>query len=135
MKTLVQWGIPVMGHVGLTPQSVNQFGGFRKQGKTQSEADRILAEAQALEQAGAFCVVLEHIPADLAQTITQTLTIPTIGIGAGGRCAGQVLVTADVLGLSAWQPPFAKVYANLRQQAIEAAQQFCADVRSGQYPG
>lgn len=135
VKTLVQWGIPVMGHVGLTPQSVNQFGGFRKQGKTQSEADRILAEAQALEQAGAFCVVLEHIPADLAQTITQTLTIPTIGIGAGGRCAGQVLVTADVLGLSAWQPPFAKVYANLRQQAIEAAQQFCADVRSGQYPG
>ena len=135
VKNLVQWGIPVMGHVGLTPQSVNQFGGFRKQGKTQSEADRILAEAQALEQAGAFCVVLEHIPTDLAHRITQTLTIPTIGIGAGNQCDGQVLVTADVLGLSAWQPPFAKVYANLRQQAIEAAQQFCADVRSGQYPG
>lgn len=135
VQQLVQWGIPVMGHVGLTPQSVNQFGGFRKQGKTQAEADRILAEAQALEQAGAFCVVLEHIPADLAHTITQALTIPTIGIGAGGQCDGQVLVTADVLGLSAWQPPFAKVYVNLRQQAIEAAQQFCADVRSGQYPG
>ncbi len=132
---LVQWGIPVMGHVGLTPQSVNQFGGFRKQGKTEKEADRILSEAQDLEQAGAFCVVLEHIPADLARDITKALVIPTIGIGAGVHCDGQVLVTADVLGLSAWQPPFAKVYTNLRQQAIDAAQQFCGEVRSGQYPG
>jgi 3-methyl-2-oxobutanoate hydroxymethyltransferase len=131
---LVQWGIPVMGHVGLTPQSVNQLGGFRKQGKTAEEGDRILAEAKALEQAGAFCVVLEHIPAELARNITKALSIPTIGIGAGVHCDGQVLVTADVLGLSAWQPPFAKVYANLRQQAIEAAQQFCEEVRSGQYP-
>jgi 3-methyl-2-oxobutanoate hydroxymethyltransferase len=135
VQTLVQWGIPVMGHVGLTPQSVNQFGGFRKQGKTEAEADRILAEAQALEQAGAFSLVLEHIPADLAQRISDTLTIPTIGIGAGPHCTGQVLVTADVLGLSPWQPPFAKAYANLRQQAIDAAQQFCDEVRSGQYPG
>jgi 3-methyl-2-oxobutanoate hydroxymethyltransferase len=135
VRCLVQWGIPVMGHVGLTPQSVNQFGGFRKQGKSTAEADRILAEAQALEQAGAFCVVLEHIPAALAQTITQTLAIPTIGIGAGAHCDGQVLVTADVLGLSDWQPPFAKAYANLKHQAIEAAQQFCGDVRSRQYPG
>ncbi|PSN12715.1 3-methyl-2-oxobutanoate hydroxymethyltransferase [filamentous cyanobacterium CCT1] len=134
VRHLVQWGIPVMGHVGLTPQSVNQFGGFRKQGKTQTEADRILAEAKALEQAGAFSIVLEHIPAELARDITKALSIPTIGIGAGAHCDGQVLVTADVLGLSAWQPPFAKVYANLRQQAIEAAQQFCGEVRSGQYP-
>lgn len=134
VRHLVQWGIPVMGHVGLTPQSVNQFGGFRKQGKTEAEADRILTEAKGLEQAGAFCVVLEHIPTDLARDITKTLSIPTIGIGAGVHCDGQVLVTADVLGLSAWQPPFAKVYANLRQQAIEAAQQFCGEVRSGQYP-
>lgn len=134
VERLVQWGIPVMGHVGLTPQSVNQLGGFRKQGKTQTEADRILAEAKALEQAGAFSIVLEHIPAELARDITKALSIPTIGIGAGSHCDGQVLVTADVLGLSAWQPPFAKVYANLRQQAIEAAQQFCGDVRSGQYP-
>jgi 3-methyl-2-oxobutanoate hydroxymethyltransferase len=132
---LVQWGIPVMGHVGLTPQSVNQFGGFRKQGKTEKEADRILSEAQDLEQAGAFAIVLEHIPADLARDITKALVIPTIGIGAGVHCDGQVLVTADVLGLSAWQPPFAKVYTNLRQQAIDAAQQFCGEVRSGQYPG
>lgn len=135
VRRLVQWGIPVMGHVGLTPQSVNQLGGFRKQGKTDAEADRILTEAQALEQAGAFCIVLEHIPADLARTITKTLRIPTIGIGAGADCDGQVLVTADVLGLSTWQPPFAKVYANLRHQAIEAAKQFCGEVRSGQYPG
>jgi 3-methyl-2-oxobutanoate hydroxymethyltransferase len=134
VERLVQWGIPVMGHVGLTPQSVNQFGGFRKQGKTAAAADRILAEASALEQAGAFCIVLEHIPADLARQITQGLAIPTIGIGAGEHCDGQVLVTADVLGLSAWQPPFAKVYANLRQQAIAAAQQFCDEVRGGKFP-
>lgn len=134
VRRLVQWGIPVMGHVGLTPQSVNQLGGFRKQGKTEAEADRILTEAQALERAGAFAIVLEHIPSDLARDITKALSIPTIGIGAGGYCDGQVLVTADVLGLSAWQPPFAKVYANLRQQAVAAAQQFCEEVRSGQYP-
>ncbi|MFQ4135088.1 3-methyl-2-oxobutanoate hydroxymethyltransferase [Nodosilinea sp. PGN35] len=134
VERLVQWGIPVMGHVGLTPQSVNQLGGFRQQGKTGAEGDRILAEAKALEQAGAFSIVLEHIPASLAHTITKALSIPTIGIGAGVHCDGQVLVTADVLGLSAWQPPFAKVYANLRQQAVAAAEQFCGEVRSGQYP-
>ncbi len=134
VRRLVQCGIPVMGHVGLTPQSVHQFGGFRKQGKTEAEADRILAEALALEQAGAFCIVLEHIPSDLARNITKALGIPTIGIGAGVHCDGQVLVTADVLGLSAWQPPFAKVYANLRQQAVEAAEQFCEEVRSGEFP-
>jgi 3-methyl-2-oxobutanoate hydroxymethyltransferase len=134
VRRLVQWGIPVMGHVGLTPQSVNQLGGFRQQGKTEAEADRILTEAQALERVGAFAIVLEHIPSDLARDITKALSIPTIGIGAGGYCDGQVLVTADVLGLSAWQPPFAKVYANLRQQAVAAAQQFCEEVRSGQYP-
>ena len=134
VRRLVQWGIPVMGHVGLTPQSVNQLGGFRQQGKTEAEADRILTEAQALERAGAFAIVLEHIPSDLARDITKALSIPTIGIGAGVYCDGQVLVTADVLGLSAWQPPFAKVYANLRQQAVAAAQQFCEEVRSGQYP-
>lgn len=131
---LVRVGIPVMGHVGLTPQSVNQFGGFRQQGKTPEEADRIFQEAIAIEQAGAFCIVLEHIPSDLAQKITQTLQIPTIGIGAGPFCDGQVLVTADVLGLSAWQPPFAKSYMNLREQAIQASQQFCEDVRSRQFP-
>ncbi|HIK43270.1 MAG TPA: 3-methyl-2-oxobutanoate hydroxymethyltransferase [Leptolyngbyaceae cyanobacterium M65_K2018_010] len=134
VQDLVQWGIPVMGHVGLTPQSVNQLGGFRQQGQSAAAADRILTEAQALEQAGAFAIVLEHIPAELAGTITKALKIPTIGIGAGIHCDGQVLVTADVLGLSVWQPPFAKVYAQLRQQAIAAAQQFCGEVRAGQFP-
>lgn len=135
VERLVQIGIPVMGHVGLTPQSINQVGGFRQQGKSAEEAKRILAEAKALQAAGAFCIVLEHIPASLAKEITEVLTIPTIGIGAGGHCDGQVLVMADVLGLSDWQPPFAKVYAQLQQQAIQAAGQFCSDVRSGKYPG
>lgn len=134
IHALVESGIPVMGHVGLTPQSVNLTGGFRKQGKSPEAADRILQEAIAIEKAGAFSIVLEHIPAELAKTITQTLSITTIGIGAGKHCDGQVLVTADVLGLSDWQPPFAQRYANLREQGLQAAQQFCEDVRSGQYP-
>lgn len=131
---LVQVGIPVMGHVGLTPQSVHQFGGYRKQGKTSDAAERILSEAIALEQAGAFTIVLEHIPSDLAQQITQQLTIPTIGIGAGADCDGQVLVTSDILGLSAWQPPFAKKYTNLQQTITQAVQQFCTEVREGKFP-
>ena len=134
IQTLVQVGIPVMGHVGLTPQSVNTMGGFRQQGRSPEAANRILQEAIAIDQAGAFAIVLEHIPADLAKTITEKLTIPTIGIGAGPHCDGQVLVTADVLGLSSWQPPFAKQYANLREQGINAAQQFCEEVRSRQFP-
>jgi 3-methyl-2-oxobutanoate hydroxymethyltransferase len=130
---LVQAGIPVMGHVGMTPQSVHQFGGFQKQGKTPAAGEQILQDALALEQAGAFSIVLEHIPPDLAQKITQTLTIPTIGIGAGPDCDGQVLVSSDLWGLSAWQPPFAKPYVQLREQAIQAAQQFCEDVRGHKF--
>ena len=134
IHALVQVGIPVMGHVGLTPQSVHQFGGFRKQGKSPEAAERILQEAIAVEKAGAFCIVLEHIPAELGKTISQALTIPTIGIGAGPGCDGQVLVTSDVLGLSDWQPSFAKSYGNLRAQGIEAARQFCQDVRDRAFP-
>ncbi|MBD0268168.1 MAG: 3-methyl-2-oxobutanoate hydroxymethyltransferase [Cyanobacteria bacterium Co-bin8] len=134
VERLVQCGMPVMGHVGLTPQSVNQFGGFRQQGKSPEEAERIFAEAIALEKAGAFSIVLEHIPAVLAQRITEAIGIPTIGIGAGAACDGQVLVTTDVLGLSTWQPPFARVYTNLREQAIAAARQFCEDVQQRQFP-
>lgn len=126
-------GIPVMGHVGLTPQSVHLLG-YRQQGKTEAASERILAEAIALEQAGVFALVLEHIPADLARKITQTLTIPTIGIGAGVDCDGQVLVTADLLGLSERQPPFAKVYANLRQVITQAVQDYSHDVRERQFP-
>ena len=123
-----------MGHVGMTPQSVNQFGGFRQQGKTPESSDRIFKEAISLEKSGAFAVVLEHIPAELAKEISEALTIPTIGIGAGPHCDGQVLVTSDLWGLSEWQPPFAKKYLNLREQAISAAQQFCDEVRNQQFP-
>lgn len=129
----VEAGVPVMGHVGLTPQSVYKFGSFRQQGKSAGEGDRILNEALSLEQAGVFALVLEHIPSDLARKISQALTIPTIGIGAGPDCDGQVLVTSDLLGLSAWQPPFAKPYVNLREQGIQAAKAFCEDVRSHQF--
>jgi 3-methyl-2-oxobutanoate hydroxymethyltransferase len=131
---LVQAGIPVLGHLGLTPQSIHQFGGFRKQGTSPEAGERILAEAIALEQAGAFGIVLEHIPSELALQITQKLSIPTIGIGAGQHCDGQVLVTPDLLGLSSWQPPFAKSYANLRETAIQAAQTYCNEVRNHQFP-
>jgi 3-methyl-2-oxobutanoate hydroxymethyltransferase len=130
---LVQAGIPVMGHVGLTPQSVHQLG-LRQQGKTQEARERIFNEAIALEQAGVFSLVLEHIPADLAREITQKLTIPTIGIGAGVDCNGQVLVTSDVLGLTAKQPPFAKVYTNLRQTINQAVKQYTQEVRDRQFP-
>lgn len=128
VQKLTTIGIPVMGHVGLTPQSVHQLG-YKQQGKTDSDADRIVQEAINLWQAGAFAIVLEHIPPQLATEITQKLPIPTIGIGAGNNCNGQVLVTADILGLTEKQPPFAKVYLNLRQLIAEAVQNFANDVR------
>jgi 3-methyl-2-oxobutanoate hydroxymethyltransferase len=130
---LVEIGIPVLGHVGLTPQSVHQLG-YRQQGKTADTAERILQEAIALTEAGIFALVLEHIPADLAATITQRLPIPTIGIGAGSGCDGQVLVTADLLGLSQKTPPFAKTYLNLRSEINGAIQQFSTDVREKRFP-
>jgi 3-methyl-2-oxobutanoate hydroxymethyltransferase len=133
VERLVTAGIPVLGHVGLTPQSVHKLG-FKKQGKTPEAAERILSEAIALQDAGAFGVVLEHIPVDLAQQITQKLSIPTIGIGAGPHCDGQILVTHDLLGLSDYQPPFVKVYANLQQQVIDAVEQYGTEVRQGQFP-
>ncbi|MBC1237440.1 3-methyl-2-oxobutanoate hydroxymethyltransferase [Nostoc linckia z18] len=130
---LVKAGIPVMGHVGLTPQSVHQLG-LRQQGKTQEASERILSEAIALEQAGAFGMLLEHIPADLAMQITQKLTIPTIGIGAGPHCDGQVLVTSDILGLAEKSPPFAKVYTNLRETITKAVQDYALEVRERKFP-
>jgi len=126
-------GIPVMGHIGLTPQSVHQLG-YRQQGKSAEAGERIFAEAIALEQAGAFAMLLEHIPTELAARITQKLSIPTIGIGAGSHCDGQVLVTADLLGLSERLPPFAKSYANLRQVITQAVQDYSHEVREGQFP-
>ncbi len=130
---LVQAGIPVMGHVGLTPQSVHRLG-YRQQGNSPEAGERILQQAIALEQAGAFSIVLEHIPSDLACQITQKLSIPTIGIGAGPHCDGQVLVTADLLGLSNRQPPFAKVYTNLRETIAQAVQMYGTEVREGKFP-
>ncbi|MGB3238224.1 MAG: 3-methyl-2-oxobutanoate hydroxymethyltransferase [Geitlerinemataceae cyanobacterium] len=132
VSRLVQAGIPVMGHVGLTPQSVHQLG-YRQQGKTETDRDRILSEAIALDRSGAFAIVLEHIPDDLAATITEKISIPTIGIGAGSHCDGQILVTHDLLGLSERQPPFAKVYANLRQAITQAVGEYSRDVRDRKF--
>jgi 3-methyl-2-oxobutanoate hydroxymethyltransferase len=126
---MVEVGIPVMGHIGLTPQSVHQLG-YRQQGQTDTDRDRMVTEAIALERAGAFAIVLEHIPADLAKLITQKIAIPTIGIGAGVDCDGQVLVTADLLGLTARQPPFAKAYVDLRSIITQAVQDYSTEVRS-----
>lgn len=133
VRRLVEAGIPVMGHVGLTPQSVNQLG-LRQQGKTTEQAEEIFQQAVSLEQAGAFAIVLEHIPSNLGLKITKSLSIPTIGIGAGVHCDGQVLVTSDILGLSERQPPFAKVYTNLREQISHAIAEFSQDVRNRTFP-
>ena len=128
-------GIPVMAHIGLTPQSVNTLGGYKVVGRD-GEADRVMTDASAVEAAGAFAVVLEKVPVGLAARITQTLTIPTIGIGAGVGCDGQVLVVDDMLGLfTDFRPKFVKRYADLGQQAAEAIAAYAADVRSRRFPG
>jgi 3-methyl-2-oxobutanoate hydroxymethyltransferase len=126
-------GIPVMGHLGLTPQSIHQLG-YRQQGKTEAAQEQILREALALEAAGVFAIVLEHIPSELALDISQKLTIPTIGIGAGKYCDGQVLVTADLLGLTTRMPPFAKAYTNLRESIAQAVTDYSQEVRLGKFP-
>ena len=136
METIVKLteiGIPVMAHIGLTPQSVKILG-YKQQGKTEPEQEKLLNQAIALENAGAFALVLEHIPSSLAAKITQKLSIPTIGIGAGIHCDGQVLVTADFLGLSDHIPPFAKSYANLKGIIQEALENFTNDIKSGKFP-
>jgi 3-methyl-2-oxobutanoate hydroxymethyltransferase len=132
---MVERGIPVMGHVGLTPQFMNAFGGFKVQGKGEAAAQRVRDDACALQDAGAFAVVLEGIPRDLARTITQELTIPTIGIGAGPDCDGQVLVVHDMLGLTQDpMPKFVRSYGDLGAQALAAARAFAQDVRDGAFP-
>ena len=133
VQKLTTRGIPVMGHVGLTPQSFRILG-YKQQGKTAAEAGIIIDQAIALAQAGAFGIILEHIPSDLAATITDKIAIPTIGIGAGNKCDGQVLVTADLLGLSAKQPPFAKSYVNLRQVITDAVVDFTQEVQHQKFP-
>ena len=133
VRELTSIGIPVMGHVGLTPQSFRILG-YKQQGKTEAEASVILDRALALAAVGAFAIVLEHIPSHLAATITDKVDIPTIGIGAGNKCDGQVLVTADFLGLSEKQPPFAKSYLNLRQMVTDAVEDFTQEVQQKKFP-
>ena len=136
VRRLVDIGIPVMGHIGLTPQSVHALGGYRVQGRDDATAERLKADAAALQDAGAFGVVLELVPAPLASLITKALTIPTIGIGAGPACDGQVLVLHDMLGLNdQFSAKFVKQYAALAEDVREAARVFAAEVREGRYPG
>ncbi len=127
--------IPVMGHVGLTPQSVHALGGFKVQGKTPDAAERLLRDAHAVEAAGAFSIVLEAVPRELGAQITRELRIPTIGIGAGPDCDGQVLVLHDMIGLTFGEPPkFARRYAKVGEEILRAAREYCEDVRSGRFP-
>ncbi|MBI5509673.1 MAG: 3-methyl-2-oxobutanoate hydroxymethyltransferase [Deltaproteobacteria bacterium] len=132
---IVAAGIPVMGHIGLTPQSVHQLGGFKVQGKERSTAHEIVADARALEDAGCYAVVLESIPAELAAEVTDRLTVPTIGIGAGARCDGQVLVGYDLLGLNpGFKPKFLKTFSDLNATVLAAVRQYAEEVRTGVFP-
>jgi 3-methyl-2-oxobutanoate hydroxymethyltransferase len=135
VRALVGAGIPVMGHIGLTPQSATMLGGFKAQGRSAEKAQQLLADARELEAAGCFSLVLEAVPAPVARRITETLSIPTIGIGAGADCDGQVLVWHDLLGLYAGRAPrFVRQYANLAPEITAALERFVADVRSGAFP-
>jgi len=135
VEAMVRFGIPVMGHLGMTPQSVHQYGGYKVQGKAADQAEVLLCDARALEAAGAFAIVLEAVPAKLAKTITQTLAIPTIGIGAGPACDGQVLVLYDLLGLfDQFVPKFVKPYAHLKADALQALRRYREEVEQGKFP-
>lgn len=135
IRAIVKAGIPVMGHIGLTPQSINVFGGFKVQGKSEEAARALLADAKAVEEAGAFAVVIEAVPAALAQMITDAVSIPTIGIGAGAGCDGQILVYQDMLGMfSDFIPKFVKRYANVGEVMREAFANYAAEVASGAFP-
>jgi len=135
VKRIVDCGIPVMGHIGLTPQSVHQFGGHKVQGKAPEAAERLLQDARALEQAGAFAVVLELVPAPLSKLITQKIGIPTIGIGAGPDCDGQVQVISDLLGLfSDFVPKHAKQYTKLSGSIKTALSSYIEEVKAGKFP-
>jgi 3-methyl-2-oxobutanoate hydroxymethyltransferase len=131
---LVSRGIPVMGHLGLTPQSVHAMGGYRVQARSDEAADRLLADALALDKSGVFSLVLEGIPSDVAERVTEAVTMPTIGIGAGPHCDGQVLVINDLIGLNERVPKFVKKYADLRREIDRAARGFAEDVAAGEFP-
>lgn len=136
IKAIVDMDIPVMGHIGLTPQSIHRMGGYKIQGREKRQRKKLLNDAKAVEMAGAFSIVLEGIPSDLAKEITETVSIPTIGIGAGPYCDGQVLVINDVLGLyDDFKPRFVKRYVNLKEIIGSAVNEFMDDVRHGKFPG
>ncbi len=131
---LVKRGIPVMGHVGLRPQAILAEGGFKAKGRTESERDRVLAEAKAVAEAGAFCIVIEGVAESLAREITETIDAPTSGIGASAACDGQVLVVNDMLGMFDWTPKFVRKYADLRTEIDRAASAFASDVKTRRFP-
>ena len=133
-ERLTQLGIPVMAHLGLTPQHVNQLGGYTRQGTTEAAAEEILSLARAHEDAGAFALVVEHVPANVAAQVTEALDIPTIGIGAGGDCDGQVLVVSDVLGLSENAPPFAEQFGDVQTAMTDAIKEYKAAVEADSFP-
>lgn len=136
VKAIVDTGIPVIGHIGLTPQSIYALGGYQVQGRTTEAAEKLLSLAIKLQNAGCVAIVLELLPAELGKKVTQALTIPTIGIGSGPDCDGQVLVSTDLLGLNTtFKPKFLKHYANLAPTVIDAVKQYADDVRGGHYPG
>jgi len=136
IRTLTAAGIPVMGHLGLTPQSIYQFGGYKVQGKEEAAARKLIYDARALQEAGVFALVLECIPAALARYLTEKLTVPTIGIGAGVDCNGQILVIHDLLGMLEGQAPkFVKQYAKLREEIVQAIQTYRAEVQNSIFPG
>lgn len=135
IQTLVQSGIPVMGHLGLTPQSVNQFGGYGLRAKAEAEASKLISDAEALQKAGVFAIVLEKIPAELAAKLTSQLSIPTIGIGAGNSCDGQVLVLQDMLGMNTHLvPKFVRKYADMAATIDAAVTSYMEDVKNGGFP-
>ena len=135
VQAMTRFGLPVMGHLGMTPQSVRRYGGYKVQGKEREKAESLLADAKALEAAGAFAIVLEAIPANLARVITEALSIPTIGIGAGPHCDGQVLVLYDLLGLfDEFVPKFVKPYAHLKADALQALRRYKEEVELGKFP-
>ena len=135
IRRIVNAGIPVMGNLGLTPQSIYQFGSYKVRAKEDAEADKLIHDAKLLEELGCFSVVMEKIPADLASKVTSSITIPTIGIGAGSGCDGQVLVVHDMLGLNnEFKPKFVRKYLNLEDQIHQAVGQYVADVKSGDFP-
>ena len=136
VRALVRTGIPVMGHLGFTPQSVNVFGGFRVQAREVDSAQRLVDDARRLEDAGAFSIVLELVPADVAARVTEAVSIPTVGIGAGAGCDGQVLVLFDLLGMNdGFTPKFLKRYASMGADVRDAVRRYADDVRGGAYPG